>query len=107
MRRKALFVALSRKFKDGEIVFMDSLSFKVPKAKQALAFLSALKISRKRNAALVALPAAHMPTARSFSNFGNVAVEDVRNLNPVSVFSKKQLIIADPKIAIDIFSKKI
>lgn len=107
MRRKALLVALSRKWKDGEIVFIDSLAFEAPKAKQALAFLSALKIERKKNAALIALPGAHAPTMRSFSNFGNIAVEEVRNLNPVSVFSKKQLVIVDPKHSIETLSKNI
>ena len=107
MRRKALLVALSRKWKDGEIVFVDSLAFEAPKAKQALAFLYALKIDRKKNAALIALPGAHTPTLRSFSNFGNIAVEEVRNLNPVSVFSKKQLVIVDPKRSIETLSKNI
>ena len=35
MKNKALFVALSRKFKDGEVVFLDDISLKAPKTKEA------------------------------------------------------------------------
>src|SRR3990167_7590904 len=43
MRQKALLVSLSRKFKDGEILFVDSLELQEPKAKQARAVLAGLR----------------------------------------------------------------
>lgn len=107
MRQKALLVTLSRKFKDGEITFVDSLAMQAPKTKEAKAVLSALKINKKKNAALVVLPERHLPTFKSFKNFGNVEVADVRTLNPVSVLGKKQLIIADPARSLEILSKKV
>lgn len=107
MRQKALLVTLSRKFKDGEIIFVDSLSMQEPKAKRAKAALSALNINKKKNAALLVIPERHLPTLKSFANFGNVEVEELRNLNPVSLLAKKQLIIAEPKRAIETLSKKI
>ena len=62
MKNKALFVALSRKFKDGEVVFLDDISLKAPKTKEAknvLVSLSKIKefggIKRKNNAAFIAL----------------------------------------------------
>jgi ribosomal protein L4 len=61
---------------------------------------------KKRNAALIALPNAHVGTEKSFANIGNVEVVDVRNLNPVSVMSSKFLIIADAAAAIETLSKK-
>lgn len=106
MRQKALLVALSRKFKDGEITFVDSISFAAPKAKDAKGFLTALNITKKNNAALIAFSASHVPTKKSFGNFSNVEVTEVRNLNPVSVFSKKQLIIENPTAALEILAKK-
>lgn len=110
-RQKALLIALSRKFKDGEIVFVDKLEMSEPKAKLAKGVLEALSkefagMGKKTNAALIALPSAHKPTMKSFSNFGNVEVTEVRNLNPVSVMSAKYLVIADPKAAIETLSKK-
>lgn len=110
-RQKALLVVLSRKAKDGEIIFIDSLEMQEPKAAQAKAVLAGLSkagfaLQKKRNAALLALTSAHIPTMKSFGNFGNVVVEEVRNLNPLNVLSTKYLVIADPKAAFEILSKK-
>jgi large subunit ribosomal protein L4 len=111
MRQKALLVALSRKMKDGEIIFVDSIETKEPKAKIAKTMLEGLTkagfaTKKTKNAALIALPTAHAPTQKSFGNFGHVEVVEVRNLNPVSVLGSKFLIIADPKTAIETLSKK-
>jgi large subunit ribosomal protein L4 len=110
-RQKALLVTLSRKYKDGEIVFVDKIEMSEPKAKLAKGIMAALAkefsgMNKKNNAALIALPASHKPTIKSFGNFGNVEVVEVRNLNPVSVMSAKYLVIADPKAAIETLSKK-
>jgi large subunit ribosomal protein L4 len=105
MRHKALLVALSRKYKDGEVVFVDKLEMAAPKAAEAKKVLAALKVPAKRNAALIALSARHTPTAKSFGNFGNVGVEEVRNLNALSVLGAKTLIIENPQAAFDILGK--
>ncbi len=105
MRQKALLVVLSKKAKDGEIIFLDNLTFAAPKAKEAKAVLSALKIVRRKNAALIAIPEAGVTTKKSFRNFGNVAVEEIRNLNPMSVLSKRQLIIANPDVSLKALAK--
>ncbi len=108
--QKALLVALSRKYKDGEVIFIDSLTLAAPKAREAKSILAGLEKTglklKNKNAALIALPAAHAPTRKSFSNFGNVAVEEVRNLNPLSVLGSKYLVIADPKAAFETLGKK-
>lgn len=112
MRQKALLVVLSRKMKDGEIIFVDSIEMKEPKAKAAKTMLSGLvgigfNTKKTKNAGLIALPTAHAPTQKSFGNFGHVEVVEVRNLNPVSVLGSKFLILADPKSAIETLSKKL
>lgn len=104
MRQKALLVTLSRKFKDNEIVFVDSLEMSEPKTKNAKVVIGALGkefagLASKKNAALIALPTAHEATLKSFRNFGNVHAIDVRNLNPVAVLSAKYLVIANPEAA--------
>jgi large subunit ribosomal protein L4 len=111
MRQKALLVALSRKMKDGEVVFVDSIEMAAPKTKEAKAVLSAFArgfsgMAKNKNAALIALPTAHTPTMKSFQNFGNVTVDDVRNLNPVSVLSSKYLLIVAPERAFGVLGKK-
>lgn len=116
-KQKALLVALSRKYKDGEVLFVDSLELQAPKTAQAKAVVTGLapffakatkgtQGLKKNNLALFALPAAHYPTMKSFANIGNVTVDDVRNLNPVSVLSSKYLVIASPEAAFAVLSKK-
>ena len=110
-RQKALLVALSRKFKDGEVLFIDSLEMKAPKAKDAKAMLSGLSknfvgLTKSKNAALIAIPAVHVATQKSFRNFGNIEMVEVRNLNPVSVLSSKYVIIANPAAAFETLSAK-
>jgi len=111
MSQKALLVALSRKYKDGEVIFVDAIEMQAPKAAAARMVLSALGkhfvgLMKKKNGALIALPNRHVPTLKSFRNFGNVSVEDVRNLNPLSVLQSKYLVIASPKDAVATLSKK-
>ena len=111
MRQKALLVALSRKMKDGEVIFIDSLMMEAPKTSQAKLVLSALGrdfsgFAKLNNAALIALPTAHPATMKSFQNFGHIVVDDVKNLNPLSVLKSKYLVIADPASAFEVLSKK-
>lgn len=110
---KALYVILSRKFRDGEILLVDSLSFGAPKAKDAkVALLSLAKIkgfeklgTKPKNAAIIAIDKKYPELTKSFKNFGNVAVEELRNINPVSVLNHKYIVIANPKESLKIFTK--
>lgn len=104
MRAKALCIALSRKLKDGEILFVDSFEFKEPKtsiAKKTLTALSSVsgfeRLAKKRkNAALIALSEASAHTVKSFRNIGSIRTTEVRNLNPLAVLGSSYLIIEKP-----------
>ncbi|MEK7107439.1 MAG: 50S ribosomal protein L4 [Patescibacteria group bacterium] len=114
MRAKALFIALSRKFRDGEILFVDSFGLNTPKtavARKSLEVLSKIKgfemlAKKKKNAALIALaessPAAH----KSFRNIGNVECMNARNLNPVAVLRYKYLVIENPEASIAVIQSR-
>ena len=114
MRAKALFVALSRKLKDGEILFINSFGIDAPKtavARNALVTLSKVsgfeKLANKRkNAALIAFSEPTPATLKSFRNIGSVEYASVRNLNPVSVLASKYLIIENPEAAVAIISQR-
>jgi len=111
MRQKALLVTLSRKVKDGEVIFIDALRMEKPKAKDAKLVLSAFArefagFAKRKNAALIAIPSADLGTMKSFSNFSNIVIDDVRNLNPLAILSAKYLVIADPKAAFETLGKK-
>lgn len=114
MKVRALAVALSQKLKDGEIIFVDALPFAEPKTRDARAFLSALshikgfaRLGKRTNAALIALPAKHTATEKSFRNVGNVALEEVRNINPVDVLSYAYIIVVSPDIAVAALEKRV
>jgi ribosomal protein L4 len=105
MRTKALFMALSRKLKDGEIVFVDSIEMKEPKtatARKTLAALSGIsgfeKLTTKRaNAALIALSAPTEAIKKSYRNISNISCMSVRDLNPVAVLGSSYLILENPE----------
>lgn len=112
MRQKALLVALSRKYKDGEVIFVDQIDMKAPKTAAAKAMLVGLSksfsgLNKRKNAAYVALPARNEHALKSFANLGHVSAGSVADLNPVSVLSAKYLVIADPKAAIETLGKKL
>lgn len=110
MKAKALYTILSRKYKEGEVLFVDSLSFKEPKTKLAVeAFkgLSGVKgfeslFSKRKNAAVVALSSKNNSAERSMKNLGNIEVVEARNLNPLALLQYKFLVIENPEEA---FSK--
>ncbi len=114
MRAKALFMALSRKFKDGEIIFVDSFGLDTPKtavARKILVMLSKIagfeKLStKKKNAALIAFAEPTVAAQKSFRNIGNVDCVAVRNLNPVVVLKSSYLVIENPEAAVAIVESR-
>lgn len=114
MRAVALATVLSKKYRDGEIVFVDALSMKTPKARDAKGMLAALSqvkgfeaLGRRNNAALIALPGRDTAVEKSFRNFGNVEVLETRNLNPVAVLGKRMLVIVSPEASLETLSKRL
>ncbi len=113
MRTKALFTVLSQKVQDNEVLFIDALSFGVPKAKEAKGVLTTLAkvegfsaLTRRNNAVLVAVPQVDAALLKSFRNFGNVTVMAVSNLNPVEVLRFKHLLIASPDESVALLEKR-
>ncbi len=101
MKAKAFFTLLSKKYKDGEVLFVDSLSFKAPKttdAKAALVGLSKAKgfeklATKRKNAAFVALSAKNVNVEKSFRNIGSVTVDETRNLNVLDLLKYTYLVL--------------
>ncbi len=114
MRVAALYSVLSRKFKDGELLFIDAIQFETPKTKDAKTMLSSFasvkgfeSLARKRkNAAFIALGIPTVTVKKSFSNFGNVEVDEARNLNVADILKYKYLIVSDPETAVTALAKK-
>ncbi len=113
MKVKALYAILSRKLKDQEILFVDSFEMSAPKTKDAHTIVSSLAgikgferlTTKKTNTAFIALPKKDAVVEKSFNNFGNIEVGEVRNLNPLQILNHKYLVIASPKEALSFISK--
>lgn len=108
MRAQALFSVLSRKLKDGEIIFVDTLSLAETKTKKAaevmknLAKVSGLKAfsGSKKARVLTALFERNEKAEKSFRNLPQLEMIFLKNLNPLEVLNHKYLLIENPKEAI-------
>lgn len=115
MKAKALYVVLSKKFKDNEVLFVDSLALKAAKTKEAKTVLGALAgikgfeyITKKnKNAFHLALPKKEVSVERSFANFNNMSMGEMRNLNVLDVMNVKYVVIVDPKESLKFLESKI
>ncbi|MDO8471096.1 MAG: 50S ribosomal protein L4 [bacterium] len=106
MKAKALYTILSRKWRDGEVLFVDSIKLLEPKTRmavEALQSLSGIKgfegiFSKRINATVIAMSSKNKETERAFDNLGNIEVVEARNLNPLLLLEYKYLIIENPKL---------
>lgn len=106
MKNKAFFTLLSRKYKEGEVLFVESFSFKAPKTAEAKAVLVNFskakgfeKLSTKyKNAAFIALAKKDVNVEKSFRNIGSVVVDETRNLNLLDLLQKTYIVIDQDSI---------
>ena len=114
-KAKALASVLSKKQADGEILFVDSLKRDEPKTKEAKAALTAIaagaevaELAQKRkNAALIVLPARDIAVEKSFRNFGNVEVAQAKDINPVDLLTYKFVVITEPEQSLEILATRV
>lgn len=115
MRAVALVSLLSRKFRDGEVILVDKLSFAAPKTAEAKAALlaiakgagEAMLATKRANAAVIALSGKDANAEKSFRNIGSVETIEVRNVNPVDLATKKYLVIENPTEAFKTLSARL
>lgn len=115
MKAKALFTILSRKMKEGSILFVDQFAMSTPKTKDALGALASLSkikgfeklTTKKKNAAHIAIEGKNKGIELSFRNIGNVSVDELRNLNPIDLMSSTYLVVASPAKALEVLESKM
>jgi large subunit ribosomal protein L4 len=108
MKAKALYTILSRKLKDGEILFVDKFEISKPKTVEAIGILKSLSkiksasdiFSKKNNSAIIAISGKKSTFEKSFANIGNVKVDELRNINPIDLLNAKYLVIENPEESI-------
>jgi len=115
MKIKALYTVLSEKFRNGEILFIDSINLSDTKTKQAHSILVSLGTitgferlgnSKKKVAHLSEFESSDA-TRRSFKNIPYVSLGESRNMNPLDVLQYRYLLIANPKESIEVISKRL
>lgn len=115
VRAKALAVTLSRKYADGEVMFVESLSFAAPKAAEAKNVIKSLAqasgekslVTKRKNTAVILLPGRDEAAEKSFRNFGNLSVVMAKDINPVELLTYKYVIVADPKASLETLEKRV
>jgi large subunit ribosomal protein L4 len=115
MRAAALVSLLSKKYKDGEVIFVESFSFGAPKTADAVKALAAIGkganadglMTKAKNSAMIALATKDANTEKSLRNIGNVVTGEIRNLNVVDLATKKYVIIEKPVESIAALAARI
>lgn len=108
MRAQALFSVLSKKLKDDEIIFVDSLAMSDIKTKKAQVVVNNLvkagnfKVAKsaKKARILTALFERGEKAEKSFRNLSQVEIVFLKNLNPLDVLNHKYLLIENPAEAV-------
>ena len=108
MKAKALHTVLSRKFKEGEIIFVSELSLpsiKTKLAKEVMGSLFNKASKKKRNAILLSLSKKDANVEKSFRNFNNLKISETRNMNVVDLLKYKYVAIVNPEDSIKALPK--
>ena len=114
-RAKALAAVLSRKFTDGEMIMVDSLSFDEPKTAAAKTVMSVLATAsehtdlatKRKNAALVVLSTRDESVEKSFRNFGNYTVVQAKDVNPLHLLTYKYVVVVEPNAVVDVLARRV
>ncbi len=115
MRAKALFVALSQKLRDGQILFVDAfdkVSGKTKDMKEILDHLETIKgfetiNTKKHNNIFMTSPDMSEELKNGTKNLAHVTLQDVKNLNVLDVLNYRYLIISDPQKSVEFLLTKL
>ena len=115
MRVQALFSALSEKYRQGEVLFVNEFNFTDPKTSEARAALISLAtvsgfdglVTKKKNSAVITFFNGADNDYKSLRNFSNIDLEEIKNLNLSDVLSHKYLIISNPEQSVEFMESKL
>lgn len=115
MRVKALFTVLSEKFRKGQILFVEELTLKNIKTKDAVTVINDLSkvsgfekiVGGKKPNLYITTPAKTDAVKKSFANIKTVEIDEIKNINPVDLLAFRYIIISQPKESIAFLGGKI
>lgn len=96
MRRKALFMVLSEKAKNSQLVVMEKIELASPKTKDVAKSLA--KLPSKGHSLLIALPNYDKNVFLSARNIKKTDIDDARNLNVLDLLNHKYLLLTKDSI---------
>jgi len=103
MKRKALFMTLSSKVKDKEIILLDKLELSEPKTKQMVQVIDGLEKKLKvdlNKGTLIVLPKADQSVSRASRNIPKIKVVRADSLNVLDILSYRNLLMLKPSVGI-------
>jgi len=98
MKRKALFMVLSEKFRNNLLVVLDTLNIENPKTKLILEILK--KLPLKNQSRLIALPEMNNNLILAARNISSTKTLQARDLNVFDLLSFKYLVLPKESIAV-------
>lgn len=109
LKAKALAITLSKKLKDSEMIFVDSLSFEAPKTADAKTIVTALAkgtgieelVTKRKNTAVVVLSERNENIEKSFANFGNMEVMQAKDISTVDLLTYKYVVVVNPDASVE------
>ncbi len=115
MRARALASALSRKYNDKELIFVEKIDISEPKTSYAKEIISNLakateqpKLDNKRkNKALLVLSKRDEVVEKSFRNFSNIAVVQAKDLNTLDLLTFTYLVLSSPESVLEILEARV
>lgn len=115
MKAKALVTILSRKLRDGQVLFVDSLSqdeIKTKIAGETLKSLSSVSgfgrlSGSPKKLAHIAFGEVKDAVRKSYNNIPYIDMDEVRNLNVLDILNHEYLIIENPELSLKVLEAKI
>lgn len=104
-RQKALLVALSQKFRDGKMLFVNDITAPATKTKEIATALKGLTsvegfktlTTRKANNILVVVPETNAQLRTAFRNLSYAFVDGIKHTNAVDVLRYRYILVARPE----------
>jgi len=96
MKKKALFMVLSKKAKEKMMIVINKLAVEKPKTKEILKILE--KLPNKENNCLIVVPEYDKNVMLAVRNIDGVGVKEARNLNIIDLLSFKCILLVKDSI---------
>ncbi len=98
MRKKALFMVLSGKLKDNQIIFVDNIKIEKTKTKEVQQIINNLPINNKK--ALIVLPEKDNNLVLGARNINNIETVSAKDINALDLLSFTYLIVLEESIKV-------